>query len=60
MEKLAEEAGRSSRYERYFSLLLIDIDHFKLVNDTYGHPAGDAVLKSLCHKPSKGRYALWI
>ena len=36
-----------TRYGRPVSLLMIDIDHFKQVNDTYGHPAGDAVLVEL-------------
>lgn len=41
---LAEETERASRFGRKFSLVMLDLDHFKSVNDRYGHPAGDAVL----------------
>ncbi len=44
---LAQEIGRCQRYGRFFSLLLVDIDHFKKVNDTYGHDAGDEILKQI-------------
>jgi diguanylate cyclase (GGDEF)-like protein len=47
MESLGGEIGRSSRYERPFALLIIDIDHFKKFNDTYGHLAGDEVLRKM-------------
>ena len=47
MELLATELGRAKRYGRAFSLLMFDIDHFKSVNDTRGHAAGDEVLRSL-------------
>lgn len=44
--KLKEEMDRSKRYKRAFSLVMIDIDHFKKINDSYGHGFGDTVLKS--------------
>lgn len=51
---LSEEISRAGRYDRHLALLWIDIDHFKLVNDQYGHPAGDAVLTAVCERLSQG------
>jgi diguanylate cyclase (GGDEF)-like protein len=42
--RLRKEIKRSKRYGHDVSLIMCDIDHFKLVNDTYGHPIGDAVI----------------
>lgn len=44
-ERLAPELKRAARYGRNLSLIILDLDHFKGINDTHGHGAGDAVLK---------------
>ena len=47
-ERIASEAIRAHKYDMPLSMMMIDIDHFKAVNDRYGHQTGDRVLKSLC------------
>jgi len=47
MDELGREFSRACRYNRTFSLLMIDIDHFKSVNDRYGHQVGDIALRAV-------------
>ena len=44
LEQLESEISRAKRYQGIFSVLMCDIDNFKLFNDTYGHPAGDDII----------------
>jgi diguanylate cyclase (GGDEF)-like protein len=64
LSSLQEEVIRSNRYHTPLAISILDIDHFKKVNDTYGHVAGDQVLRSVAarlrahirHPDTIGRY----
>lgn len=47
---LIEEHERAKRFGRSYAIVTLDLDHFKKVNDTYGHPAGDLVLKTVAKR----------
>ena len=47
MERAEQELARTMRYRRPLSLLILDIDHFKVINDTHGHHAGDLALQQV-------------
>jgi diguanylate cyclase (GGDEF)-like protein/PAS domain S-box-containing protein len=52
-EVLGMEIARSKRFTLPLSLIMMDIDHFKVINDTYGHNAGDNVLREFASRVSK-------
>jgi len=57
IEQLTLEVQRSKRYGRVFSLLFLDVDNFKKINDTFGHAAGDRVLERVAELLRSGDHA---
>jgi diguanylate cyclase (GGDEF)-like protein len=54
MRKVHEEIDRASRRSEPIGVVMVDIDHFKQINDTHGHPAGDAVLVEVSRRMQDG------
>ncbi len=60
-ERLQKERARASRDGQGFALALVDLDHFKMVNDRYGHAVGDEVLKAVARRFEAGlREGDWV
>lgn len=55
-ERLKEEVARAESFKSTFSILMIDIDHFKRLNDNYGHQVGDEVLRTVSQRIKEGLY----
>jgi diguanylate cyclase len=51
--RIREEFNRHRRYARRLTLIMFDIDHFKMVNDNHGHPCGDFILQSVAAAVTK-------
>jgi diguanylate cyclase (GGDEF)-like protein len=61
MEQLPREIERASRYGRTLAVIMCDVDHFKKINDSYGHQVGDEVLKWFVTRLQKGvRACDWV
>ncbi len=54
MHRLREEIKKARRYGHALGVVMCDIDHFKSVNDTWGHPAGDAIIIAVAHELKNG------
>jgi len=48
IQNLKKEVGRAQRYNTNLSYIMFDLDHFKSINDTFGHPVGDLALSKIC------------
>jgi two-component system, cell cycle response regulator len=60
MNRLAEEIDRGTRHKTGLAIILADIDHFKNVNDSYGHQIGDLVLKKFSEKISETSRSYYV